>query len=127
MTKITIASLEAGSSEDKKIFTVYVIDHFDPPDDPDKTYQSGAFESYARAEAHCKEIIDGYFDSPQEIADRLKSDNKALTVEDIYKDWLMFGETPFIKPSDGNSFSARTYAKKCAKSAFDAILKIVKV
>ncbi len=87
-------------------YTVFVDDNFHYRDEGER-YELGKFEQWDAAVAACKNIIDEF------IRQNYKAGMKA---EDLYKNYLIFGEDPFIiqnnPESPTGSFSAWDYAKQ---------------
>ena len=88
-------------------YTVFVDDNFHYQDEDDR-YKLGTFESYADALATCHRIVDEFLTG---------SYKPGVSESDLYSQYTMFGEDPFIMPDDVEPrFSAWTYARqRCAE------------
>ena len=88
-------------SEGKK-YEVYVDDNFHFMDESER-YRVGEFQSHDEAVAACKKVVDGFLEGEFK---------KGMSSEELYELYMMFGEDPFIIPSDeAEHFSAWEYAK----------------
>ena len=83
-------------------YTVYVDDNFHYADESER-YKLGEFATAAAAVAAAKKVVDEYLASAYE---------PGMTVEELSRSYLLFGDDPYIVPRDTDSeFSARDYAR----------------
>lgn len=83
-------------------YTIIVADNFHYQDESE-SYTSGTFDSYEDAVQACRGIVDHC------LADHY---TLGMTDEQLYRQYTMFGEDPFILPAGpGPRFSAWDYAK----------------
>ena len=94
-------------------YAVKIDDNFHYMDEEERVH----FRTYSTAEeavAVCREIVDDWLES---------HNNPGMTAKDLYEAYVMFGEDPFVLPTDHAtavdktlwSFSAWNYAKERAK------------
>jgi hypothetical protein len=83
--------------------------------DPSERYGSGRFATAQDAATHCRQIVDEYL---------LSALKPGMSADDLWSNYTMFGEDPFIVGVDAPSvrFSAWDYARErcdvlCATSA----------
>lgn len=82
-------------------YTVFVDDNYHYMDESER-YQQGVYETVAGAVAACKMIVDDF----------LRSAHKpGMTSDQLIKQYVMFGEDPWISPKPEGGFSARDYAR----------------
>ena len=85
-------------------WTVFVDDNFHYMDE-DERYKLGTFDSYSAAVAACKKIVDEFLQH-----------NTAKTADELYDQYIAFGEDPWIQgttpPSEAQQFSAWDYARQ---------------
>lgn len=88
-------------------YQVFVDDNFHYMDE-DERYKHGDFATYEDALNACKTIVDEYLQA---------SYKDGVTAEQLFDEYVMFGEDPFIVGEPAPfPFSAREYAKKrCAE------------
>lgn len=87
-------------------YQVFVDDNYHYMDE-DERYKLGDFATYEEALNACKKIVDEYLQSSYK--DGMKAD-------ELYAEYTMFGEDPFITGEPSAFFSAREYAeKRCAE------------
>ena len=93
-------------------YTVFVDDNFHYQDESER-YCAGRFATADEALAKCKEIVRESVESCRE---------PGMTAEEIYKNYVSFGDDPFIM---GVEFSAWGYAKQLAarQKIIDKMLK----
>jgi len=100
-----------NNSPNDKLYAVFVDDNFHYMDESER-YKCGDYDALEAAMQACQAIVDEF----------LKAAYKpGMSAEDLYKQYVSFGEDPFIR-GPGASFSAWTYAKQrcellCANSA----------
>jgi hypothetical protein len=88
-----------------KTYTVFVDDNFHYMDESER-YKLGEFADCAAAMAACKEIVDEF----------LTSCGGNNTGAELYKQYVTFGEDPWISSEDSEcKFSAWNYARERAK------------
>ena len=88
-----------------KVYTVFVDDNFHYMDESER-YKLGEFADCASAVAVCKQIVDEFFETC----------NLKDTDGEIFKQYTMFGEDPWISSEDSEcKFSAWNYARERAK------------
>lgn len=87
------------------MYAVLVADNYHYMD-PESEYEVGRYETWKDAVERCKQIVD----------DSLKHLQKpGMSPEQLWNQYAMFGEDPFIVPGD-ERFSAWEYAREqCAK------------
>lgn len=87
----------------EKIYEVWVDDNYHFMDE-DERFLNGKYSSYQAAEEVCKKIVDDF------LLDNVK---KHKTAEELYNQYVSFGEDPFIRSKENiqNKFSAWDYAK----------------
>ncbi len=84
-------------------YTVLVDDNFHYMDE-DERYTAGEFDTYTAAVSECERIVDDFL---------LDAWSEGMSAEKLHAQYLMFGEDPFVVPSDGDHrFSARDYARR---------------
>lgn len=87
-----------------KPYTVFVDDNFHYMDESER-YKLGEFEDCPSAVAACKQIVDEFFTSC----------DLNHTGDEIFKQYVFFGEDPWIRSDDSECrFSARDYARERA-------------
>lgn len=88
-------------------YTVHVDDNFHYQDESER-YTAGSYETYDRAVAECRKIVDR---SLTELFTR------GMSADELMKQYAMFGEDPWISGDSGDDrFPARDYARgKCAE------------
>ncbi len=93
----------AGIPPEKHRYTLLVDDNFHYMDKSEQ-YEHGQYDSCARAIEECRHIIDKF----------LATEHKAaMTPEQLWKLYSMFGDDPFIVTTDPDcSFSAWDYARR---------------
>lgn len=66
------------------------------------------YETYEEALKECQRVIDDFL---------IESYKPAMTADELYNNYLNFGDEPYIRPGEKNSqFSASEYAKeRCAE------------
>ena len=95
----------------KQTYIVKVDDNFHYMDESER-YTAGEFNSYDKAVAKCKQIVDEYLESALE---------PDMTAEQLYGSYTMFGEDPFIIGDTNEKFSSWEYAKeRCGEMAGDS-------
>ncbi len=96
-----------GKNTQLKKYQVYVDDNFHFMDESER-YKLGEFQSYEEAVAACKKMVDRFLEGEY---------RNGMSFKELHELFMMFGEDPFIVPSDEESrFSAWEYAKKrCAE------------
>jgi hypothetical protein len=88
-------------------YSVLIDDNFHYMDESERVHH-GVFDTADEAIAACKRIVDECLDAMP-----------AVTADELYEKYVMFGDDPFIVPVDPAGqqvdFSARAYAKeRCA-------------
>ena len=87
-----------------KPYTVFVDDNFHYMDESER-YKLGEFEDCASAVAACKQIVDEFLNTCG-----------GKTDAEIYHQYVLFGEDPWISSTDSEcKFSAWNYARERAK------------
>ena len=88
---------------ESKTYSVYVDDNFHYMDESER-YKLDTFETCEDAVKACMKIVDEF------LEDGYKA---GKNFEELMKEYLLFGEDPFIVSSDKTCFfSARDYARK---------------
>lgn len=83
-------------------YQVLVDDNFHYRDE-DERYKFGNFSNSEEALTACKSIVDKFLQANYE---------KGVTAEQLYKEYITFGEDPFIVGEPAPFFSAWDYARK---------------
>ena len=99
-----------NTTSTKKPFAVYVDDNFHYMDESER-YKYGDYATYRGAYAACMKIIDGSLPT---------TNSNGLSADELYRDYVGFGEDPFIVPVPENrtAFSGWDYAKqRCSEIA----------
>jgi hypothetical protein len=87
------------------LYTVFVDDNYHYMDESER-YKAGEFADCASAVAACKQIVDEF----------LVTCNLDNTDAEIFKQYVLFGEDPWISSDDRECrFSAWDYARERAK------------
>lgn len=98
------AELKSNSRRKKKgskRFTVWVDDNFQYMDESER-YKQGEYDILEEAIAACKKVV--------ETSVVYKP---GATADDLYGEYIMFGEEPFIEgDTEFDTFNARKYAKE---------------
>lgn len=87
-------------------YTVHVDDNFNFMDEEER-YSSGSYDTLEAAVARCKQLIE------EELQSYL---DQGYAPDKLFETWAMWGEDPFIRPSNDSGFSARAYAKEFSGS-----------
>ncbi len=88
-------------------FTVFVIDHAHYMEDEGE-YTRGEFTTREEAESKCKEIIDS---SLSELY------SSGMTAEDLYKQFLMFGEEARCEGFESLEYIQKECHKLCSEKS----------
>jgi len=98
------AELESNSKRKKKAskrFTVWVDDNFHYMDESER-YKQGEYDILEEARAACKKVVETSVEY-----------KPGATADDLYGEYIMFGEEPFIVGDvEFDAFNARKYAKE---------------
>ena len=86
----------------KQKYIVKVDDNFHYMDESER-YSAGEFDSYAKAVATCRKIVDECLESA------LKP---GMSAEELYDSYVTFGEDPFILGGSDKGYSSWDYAKE---------------
>ena len=97
VSKLSSSTMEPTSP----VWTVMVDDNFHPLDQSER-YELGKYASFAEAVLACKRIVDAFLTNEYK---------PGMTAEDLFYDYRIFGESPFIlNSSDELDFCASDYA-----------------
>lgn len=87
-------------------FMILIADNYHYGDQ-EHEYHAGQFRTWEEAVAQCQQIVDA---SLQHLLE------PGMTAEGLWRQYVMFGEDPFIVPSEAERFSAWEYARRrCAE------------
>lgn len=84
------------------VYTVLVADNYHYADE-DHEYLAGRFRTLEEAVERCKQIVD---DSLRHLHE------PGISARGLWSRYVMYGEDPFIVPSDDERFSAWDYARR---------------
>ncbi len=70
-------------------------------------YEAGKYEKYEDAVAKCKSIVDEFLYSALKLG---------MTAEELYSNYKMFGDDPFINGKAKQKYSSWDYAKNRCKA-----------
>jgi hypothetical protein len=83
-------------------YTVFVDDNYHHMDEESR-YRAGSFDSYGKALAKAKAIVDDFLEQGY---------IPGMTSKELFEAYTGFGEDPFIVPTGNSHFSAWNYARE---------------